>query len=76
MAILGQEEMDACRDAFITFDKDRSGTIDVWELRQVLESMGQKPTEEELFSMVAEVDEDCSGAIDFGEFALSPRGRG
>jgi Ca2+-binding EF-hand superfamily protein len=34
---LAQEEIDSCRDAFLAFDKDRSGTIDVWELRQVLE---------------------------------------
>jgi calmodulin len=49
-------------------DKDRSHTIDVWELRQVLEAMGQKPTEEELFQMISEVDEDMSGSIDFAEF--------
>lgn len=37
--VLSQEEIDGCRDAFLAFDKDRSGTIDVWELRQVLEAM-------------------------------------
>jgi len=26
---LTQEEVDSCRDAFLAFDKDRSGTIDV-----------------------------------------------
>lgn len=65
---LTQEEIDGCRDAFLAFDKDRSGSIDVWELRQVLEAMGQKPTEEELFQMISEVDDNMSGAIDFGEF--------
>jgi calmodulin len=30
--------------------------------------MGQKPTEEELFQMIAEVDENMSGSIDFSEF--------
>jgi calmodulin len=35
---------------------------------QVLEAMGQKPTEEELFQMISEVDENNSGSIDFGEF--------
>ena len=25
----------------------------MWELRQVLEAMGQKPTEEELFQMIS-----------------------
>lgn len=65
---LTQDEIDGCRDAFLAFDKNRSGTIDVWELRQVLEAMGQKPTEEELFQMISEVDENMSGSIDFGEF--------
>ena len=65
---LTQDEIDGCRDAFLAFDKDRSGTIDVWELRQVLEAMGQKPTEEELFQMISEVDDNMSGSIDFGEF--------
>ena len=35
--VLSQEEIDGCREAFLAFDKDRSGSIDVWELRQVLE---------------------------------------
>jgi len=66
--VLSQEEIDGCREAFLAFDKDRSGTIDVWELRQVLEAMGQHPTEEELFQMISEVDENMSGSIDFAEF--------
>jgi hypothetical protein len=33
--VLSQEEIDGCREAFLAFDRDRSGTIDVWELRQV-----------------------------------------
>ena len=32
---LTQDEIDSCKDAFLAFDKDRSGTIDVWELRSV-----------------------------------------
>jgi hypothetical protein len=28
--VLTQEEIDGCREAFLAFDKDRSGTIDVW----------------------------------------------
>lgn len=66
--VLRQEEIDSCREAFLSFDKDRSGTIDVWELRQVLEAMGQAPSEDELFQMISEVDDNMSGSIDFGEF--------
>lgn len=66
--VLSQEDIDGCRQAFLAFDKDRSGTIDVWELRQVLEALGQAPTEDELFQMISEVDDNMSGSIDFGEF--------
>jgi hypothetical protein len=43
---LRQEEIDGCREAFSSFDKDGSGYIDAAELRSVLEAMGQRPTEE------------------------------
>ncbi|CAK4794704.1 unnamed protein product [Aphanomyces euteiches] len=66
--ILSQEEIDACRESFVHFDKDGSGTIDKYELGKVLEAMGQKPSEEELFQMISEVDEDHSGEIEFPEF--------
>jgi len=65
---LSNEEIDACREAFARFDKDNSGAVDMWELRATLQSMGQDPTDEELFDMIAEVDSDGSGEIDFSEF--------
>lgn len=39
-----------------------------WRDLKVLEAMGQKPTEEELFQMISEVDDNMSGSIDFPEF--------
>ena len=36
----------------------------------MLQSMGQDPSDEELFDMIAAVDEDGSGEIDFGEFCM------
>eukprot|EP00742_Colponemidia_sp_Colp-10_P004939 GILJ01005275.1.p4 GENE.GILJ01005275.1~~GILJ01005275.1.p4 ORF type:complete len:174 (+),score=32.50 GILJ01005275.1:3228-3749(+) len=65
---LTEEEIQKCREAFQAFDKDGSGTIDRFELRVVLEAMGQTPSEEEIFQMISEVDEDMSGQIDFSEF--------
>ena len=49
--VLTQDEIENCREAFLAFDQDKSGTIDAWELRQVLEQMGQVPTEDELFQV-------------------------
>lgn len=60
---LTNEEIEMCREAFQKFDRDGSGAIDVFELRATLESMGQQPTDEELFDMIAEVDADGSGEI-------------
>ncbi|GAB5037680.1 dynein light chain [Nannochloropsis oceanica] len=65
--VLTQEEIDACRAAFQAFDADNTGTLDVAALRGVLGFLGQKPTEDELFMMIAEVDEEMSGMLDFGE---------
>lgn len=36
----------------------------------MLEALGQAPTEDELFTMISEVDENMSGSIDFGEVSL------
>ncbi|CEO94236.1 EF-hand domain-containing protein [Plasmodiophora brassicae] len=64
-----EAEVKRCREAFRMFDKDNSGTIDVWELAQALEtSLKKKPTQEEVFGMISMVDEDMSGSIDFQEF--------
>eukprot|EP00976_Prorocentrum_cordatum_P082707 1184928-Prorocentrum_minimum.AAC.2 len=50
------------------FDKDFSGSIDIHELRRTLNAMGQHPSEEELFLMVSQVDDNGSGTIEFPEF--------
>ena len=50
------------------FDKDKDGTITTKELANVMRSLNQDPTEEELNEMIAEVDLDGNGEIDFEEF--------
>ena len=50
------------------FDKDGDGTITVDELGTVMSSMGHMPSEDDLRQMIAEVDKDDSGSIDFFEF--------
>mmetsp|Transcript_1472 Transcript_1472/g.2108 ORF Transcript_1472/g.2108 Transcript_1472/m.2108 type:complete len:156 (+) Transcript_1472:237-704(+) len=65
---LSNDEIDSCREAFMKFDKDNSGTIDLAELKETLSAMGQKPTDEELFLMISQVDDDGSGEIEFSEF--------
>ncbi|KAG2430717.1 hypothetical protein HYH02_013559 [Chlamydomonas schloesseri] len=50
------------------FDKDGSGTIDTKELRTALSALGQNPTEEDMFVMISQVDQDGSRCIEFKEF--------
>ena len=65
---LSEQEIAELRDAFSLFDLDRSGAIDARELGTVMRSLGANPSADELRAMVAEVDEDGSGEIDFDEF--------
>ena len=65
---LTKEEEAKCWEAFSAFDKDSSGYIDANELRIVLEMMGQKTTEEEIFRMIAEADAENTGEISYAQF--------
>ena len=65
---LTKEEDAKCFEAFSAFDKDSSGKIDANELRIVLEMMGQKTTEEEIFRMIAEADAENTGEISYAQF--------
>ena len=58
---LTREEEAKCWEAFSAFDKDNSGYIDATELRIVLEMMGQKTTEEEIYRMIAEASPENTG---------------
>ena len=65
---LSQERRKEYKDAFEMFDKNKDGTISTKDLINVLRSLNQDPTEEELNEMIAEVDLDGNGEIDFEEF--------
>lgn len=67
-SILTTEQIAEFKEAFSLFDKDGKGEISEKELITVLRALGNNPTEDELESMIREVDEDGSGTIDFGEF--------
>ena len=67
---LTDAQLDEFREAFNMFDKDGSGSIDVSELNDLMISVGQTCTEEELKEMVKAADSDGTGDIDFLEFAV------
>jgi len=65
---LSQEEIDIYRQAFETFDTDKTGDITIEELAAVFRSLGQNPSETELQDIISEVDTDRDGTISFSEF--------
>ena len=57
-----QEEL---REAFRMYDKEGNGYIPTSALREILRALDDKLTEDELDEMIAEIDTDGSGTVDF-----------
>jgi len=56
------------KDAFAVFDVNKDGTTSKAELDRILRKFGQKLTSQELSAVMAEVDSNGDGEIDFDEF--------
>lgn len=61
-------ELGQARRVFFQLDKDETGAIDAEELRTMLHSLGQDPTDAELKELIASVDQDRDGQIQMREF--------
>nr|GEV29010.1 probable calcium-binding protein CML20 [Tanacetum cinerariifolium] len=65
-----QQVKQEMKEAFELFDTDGNGTIDAKELSNAMRALGFEMTKEQLDQMIADVDRDGSGAIDFDEFVF------
>mmetsp|Transcript_68931 Transcript_68931/g.183636 ORF Transcript_68931/g.183636 Transcript_68931/m.183636 type:complete len:169 (-) Transcript_68931:67-573(-) len=63
-----EDQIEEFFEAFLLFDVDRGGSISAEELGAVMQSLGRDPQPGELEAMIAEVDDDGSGEIEFPEF--------
>lgn len=61
--------MESLKEAFNLFDLDGSGDIDVQELVEVFGTLGQDISELEARELIAELDKDGDGLLNFEEFA-------
>ena len=66
--ILTEEQKEEIDNAFLIFDKDKSGSIDVGELKDAMKALGVFLKKEEVKKTMTKVDKDGSGAIDKDEF--------
>lgn len=65
---LPREEVIDIRQAFEIFDSDGSGIMDPAELKQAFIDLGFTGQNKFVYQILAELDEDQSGGIDFPEF--------
>ncbi len=62
------------QEMFELYDEDGSGALDKAELAQLMATLGYDLTDEELSVMIAEVDVDGDGNIDYEEFLAMFKG--
>lgn len=65
---LTDSQLEEFKDAFVTFDRDGNGSIDRTELKALMASIGQCPTDDELAEMIRIADTDGNGDVDLAEF--------
>lgn len=65
---LTPEQLTDIRESFDLFDRDGDGHITADEFATILRSWGQNPTEKEVNEIIAQVDANGNGMIEFEEF--------
>jgi len=63
------------REAFKVFDKNGDGKISATELRDVMVSLGEKLTDDEIDQMIREADINNDGHVDYEEFVKMMTGK-
>ena len=62
------EEVRDVKTAFDIFDGDLSGIVDPQELKHAFEQLGFQGNQKFIYQILAELDDDQSGGIEFPEF--------
>eukprot|EP00049_Salpingoeca_infusionum_P019659 m.362817 g.362817 ORF g.362817 m.362817 type:complete len:190 (+) comp20930_c0_seq1:48-617(+) len=66
--VLGRNPIEEIMKAFQLFDDDKTGKIDLRNLRRVARELGEDIPEEEMQAMIREFDQDGDGQINEDEF--------
>mmetsp|Transcript_89356 Transcript_89356/g.208009 ORF Transcript_89356/g.208009 Transcript_89356/m.208009 type:complete len:157 (-) Transcript_89356:181-651(-) len=67
-AVLSEIQVSEFKEGFDLFDAEGNGTILIKDLPTLMRALGQTPSDAEHQEMVAEVDFDGNGTVDFPEF--------
>ena len=59
------EDEKELKEMFRVLDKEKKGEVDVKELRWIMKNLGDDLSEEDIDDMIADVDTDGSGWVDY-----------
>jgi len=65
---LSEDQKQELREAFDLFDADKTGTIDLHELKVLMRALGFDVKKTDVIKMVHEVDPSNVGAVDYEQF--------
>ena len=65
---LEEKTIDEYREIFNIFDETGDGTISNDEIGKVMEGLGERLEPEDIDALIAEIDYDNDGEVDFDEF--------
>jgi len=68
-------QLETFKKQFMTYDMSNSGDIDEFELKLMLEKLGQARTHMEIKKMILEVDRENRGAISYNDFLFMMLGK-
>lgn len=67
MAVLQSDQLKQLKDIFMRFDMDSDGSLTHLELAALLRSLGIKPTGDQLHDLLANMDANGNGFVEFEE---------
>jgi len=70
------DSIDEMREAFLVFDRDKSGSVTASELKHVMSNLGEQVSDEEVEEMIREADADGDGELSFDDFLQFIQRRG
>ncbi|CAB4295516.1 unnamed protein product [Prunus armeniaca] len=71
MAALGSDQLKQLKDIFMRFDMDSDGSLTQLELAALLRSLGVKPTGDQLHVLLANMDANGNGTVEFDELVTA-----
>ncbi|KAK9277259.1 hypothetical protein L1049_006798 [Liquidambar formosana] len=71
MATLQSDQVKQLKDIFMRFDMDSDGSLTQLELAALLRALGLKPTGDQLHELLANMDSNGNGSIEFDELVVA-----